>query len=172
MSRTRSTVSRTARTFHLALGALVALLVCLPREALSGAPVGQYDIGALGTPQYDTVLDTKTRLRWQRTPTATVTWADAANYCSYLALGGMSSGWRLPTFKELMTLFDEMGNIVPYIDQTAFPNTPSGAFWTSTLFVCGTTSAMTFDFSAQNGNPYIQPVTNQLYARCVHEVTP
>jgi hypothetical protein len=172
----RSTTTPAARTLRLGLGLLVAVLASLPRAALSGAPTGQYDVGANGTPQYGTVLDTKTRLRWQRTPTAQVAWSDAANYCTYLVLGGLSSGWRLPTAKELTTLYDEIGTVAPYVDQTAFPNTPSGAFWSGTLFVNSTggngsvTSAMTLDFSSQAGSLVIAPVSSLLYARCVHEV--
>ncbi|MGK5093896.1 DUF1566 domain-containing protein [Deltaproteobacteria bacterium TL4] len=49
--------------------------------------------------------DNVTGLLWQKQDDATTrTWADAGTYCSGLNLGGYSSGWRLPTPRELMSI--------------------------------------------------------------------
>ncbi|HEY0178111.1 MAG TPA: DUF1566 domain-containing protein, partial [Dokdonella sp.] len=44
------------------------------------------------------------------------------------------SDWRLPNVKELMSLV-EPARTAPTIDAAAFPNTPGGAYWTSTTNV-------------------------------------
>jgi hypothetical protein len=90
-----------------------------------------------------TVTDTSTGLVWERNmsePRAgcnenlegmgTCTWAEAKAYCAGLSLDG--SGWRLPTLTELLSIVDATVPFPgPTIDQTAFPGTPSGGFWTS-----------------------------------------
>ncbi len=78
-----------------------------------------------------TVLDTKTKLAWQRDVSATPrSWDDAHSYCGDLALDG--GGWRLPSVSELQTLVDETRS-GPAVDPKAFPSTPSDYFWTSSL---------------------------------------
>ena len=83
------------------------------------------------------MLDTKSKLTWQQTVSATLmTWAAAKTYCAGVGstLGG--TGWRLPTIKELQSLLDYTQTAAPLIDSTAFPGTSaSGAasfFWSST----------------------------------------
>ncbi len=108
------------------------LLPTLPSRA--DAPPGRYSIGG------GTVLDTKTGLRWQPAfAPGPYTWTAALAYCKALSLGGYSSGWRLPSMKELRTLVDE-STYNPAIDATAFPGIaatdspvrPGTFFWTST----------------------------------------
>lgn len=48
------------------------------------------------------------------------------------SLCGHSSGWRLPTVKELEQIVD-FSQLYPAIDTNYFPNTPNRYFWTSTL---------------------------------------
>ncbi len=98
-----------------------------------------------------TVTDTITGLVWQRDGSGTrpgcsgdadraysanlnltCTWSEAQDYCASLTLGG-SLSWRLPAVMELSTIMD-LTKTNPTIDQTAFPNTPSFAFWTSSAF--------------------------------------
>lgn len=97
-------------------------------SAWAAAPSGRYTIAN------DTVKDNKTGLTWQRAvPNWSYTWATAKSYCQGLNLGGYSSGWRLPTKKELETLVDRRTSN-PSIDLAAFPNTPPNFFWSSTIF--------------------------------------
>jgi hypothetical protein len=85
----------------------------------------------------DTAADFASHLVWQRTlpsqyAEAGASWAEAKTYCAGLSLGGFQSGWRLPTFTELMGIVDASRHN-PSIDPEVFPNTPSVAFWTSEL---------------------------------------
>jgi hypothetical protein len=91
------------------------------------------------TPRYvvsnGAVLDPRTGLRWEagmRATTANLT--DAQAYCQTLSLGGFASGWRLPTIRELHTLYDETQPSEPFWDQAVF--TMSGGarrLWSGTL---------------------------------------
>jgi hypothetical protein len=70
-----------------------------------------------------------------------MTFAGAAAYCSSLSLGGVS--WRVPSYKELLTLVDENphfeysnGDLVLHaIDANAFLGTAvDQPYWTSSTF--------------------------------------
>lgn len=75
----------------------------------------------------DGVRDLQTGLVWQATPSGTVSaLADADAYCA-------EQGMRLPTIKELRSLV-KIRAADPAIDEGWFPGTPSGTFWSSTLF--------------------------------------
>ena len=53
-----------------------------------------------------TVTDTKTGLMWSQTDNSgNITWQDAQRYCENIILS-THSNWRMPTTKELETLFD------------------------------------------------------------------
>jgi hypothetical protein len=84
----------------------------------------------------ETVVDSATHLAWQRVVATgggddgagRSTWAHAKSACASLGVG-----YRLPTVKELLTIVD-FSRSSPAIDtsSTAFPDTPSDAFWTAT----------------------------------------
>ncbi len=88
-----------------------------------------------------TVTNNKTGLTWQRCVMGK-TWNDG--YCDGTAttykqsdaakltsdLGGQTD-WRLPTYKELLTIVD-YGTSAPAINSTVFPDTPVTDFWTTT----------------------------------------
>jgi hypothetical protein len=72
------------------------------------------------------VLDRATGLTWQQTvPASSYTWGAATAYCA-----GLGAGWRTPSLNELQTIVDDT-MINPATDGTAFPDTPSTYFWTS-----------------------------------------
>lgn len=144
------------------------------------APQGQY--GLFG-PDNQTIEDQLTDLVWQRFPPSTqVSFPDAEQYCATLLLPASTStpvpGWRLPSYKELMTIVDETPGLV-YVDGTvvtawidtyaAFPGAAIGAYWTSSLYPAAPNAAYTVDFSS--GAPSYQSTTGGVDAalvRCVH----
>jgi hypothetical protein len=131
-----------------------AAVRCVLRSPL---PQGDhYSVGA------DTVLDQRTLLVWQRANAPSkMTLGDASTYCQGLGLVGYSSGWRLPSLRELRTLID-WSTSKPAIDAVAFPNTPSEPFW-SEVSSAGV-SSVTFE----DGASIDAPNTDLLYVRCVH----
>jgi hypothetical protein len=114
--------------------AVIAVVFAVSRKGISSAPPGRYTIPGDGT-----VHDNQTKLTWQQATLPVQTQSAAIASCGSLGLPG--SGWRLPTIKELHTLIDFSASAPPYIDQTAFPGTPTinnSGYWSS---------------SAQAGNP-------------------
>ncbi len=149
---------RSARRGLVALTVLLASTFAGRLQA--SAPAGRYTIGA------GTVYDTKTKLTWQQSfSSSTMAWADAKTYCANIGstLGG--TGWRLPTVKELATLIDNTLATGPLIDTTAFPNTPSTWFWSSTQQVGSTTIAWLVAFA--NGSVNVSYKTSAIQVRCV-----
>lgn len=61
----------------------------------AAAPDGRYTVTG------GNIVDTTTGLTWQQKHVANVTQPDAVKYCS-----SQPGGWRLPTVKELFTLYD------------------------------------------------------------------
>src|SRR5690606_34797912 len=73
----------------------------MPHPVESGLPhPASYD-----TSQPDVVVDNVTGLMWQREPSESQPYEDAASYCGDLATGGFCD-WRLPTRIELVSLVD------------------------------------------------------------------
>lgn len=110
----------------------------MPNPASSGLPhPASYDTSTAGV-----VTDRVTGLMWQAavSPT-TYTWADAKAYCGALVLAGHSD-WRLPSRIELVSLVDfTIARPGPTIDASAFPNAPSGTFWTASTRALQETSS-------------------------------
>jgi hypothetical protein len=118
------------------------------------APTGRYTDHGDGT-----VTDLRTGLRWQRCPqgysfdangtpalmrddrcnvagTVLVTWQEALNGAVALNQSGGYAGftdWRLPNLKELASIV-ETKCIAPSINQTVFPDTPQGSFFSATPY--------------------------------------
>jgi hypothetical protein len=133
---------------------------------------GRYTIQNNGLPT-GTVRDNETGLVWQQAASAKdSTWSDAVSYCAHNTPDLPGSGWRLPSVKELMTIVDfkrphgglaeklkarESGQPSPgsMIDATAFPNTPSSLFWTSSA-VAGSPGGV-WNVSFDNGESSARP---------------
>jgi hypothetical protein len=80
------------------------------------------------------VLDRTTQLVWERLPHSTaVTWLTATTRCS-LKTAGDQTGWRLPTFIELMTLveppLEKMTHSPALPPGHPFQGVKAGAYWT------------------------------------------
>lgn len=126
------------------------------------APEGQYTVHT------DFVEDNRTGLVWQRQIDAeSLSWADAKRYCELLTLQGR--GWRLPSYKELLTIIDPTQNS-PAIDRTAFPDTPRSWFWTASTYVWplpAEPSANAWQVFFLDGTSIDAEVTKQNRVRCV-----
>jgi len=150
-------------------------IVTLGALARADAPPGQYD-------NFDgadiVITDAKTGLIWQRTVTTTTGFAGALASCSGLSLGSYTSQWRLPSYKELLTLVDESphveyttGTAVQIaIDGNAFPETPVASnpfYWSSSLAPGGDVFVVEF----QQGRGSLLPLGSAPSAnvRCVHD---
>lgn len=131
--------------------ALIAVvLLASATSLLADAPAGRYAV------EGGVVLDTKTGLRWQQMVSSPATkWTGALRYCKALSLGGFTSGWRVPSMKELRTLVDE-SRYNPAIDTTTFPGvasagspgSPATFFWSSTPVATFPIMAWYVDFYA------------------------
>jgi hypothetical protein len=79
-----------------------------------------------------TVRDDVTGLVWQKSaaPDSHV-WTQALAYCDALDLAG--GGFRLPRRIELLSIVDH-AEFSPTIDETAFPGTAAGFFWTASAW--------------------------------------
>jgi hypothetical protein len=95
-----------------------------------------------------TVNDTATGLMWQKDPADTFTWEQALAYCENLTLAGYDD-WRLPTWKELLSIF-------PNSQGQTFPGTVGPyAYWSSTTFAHNPIAARTvgaFNYGAAGVN--------------------
>jgi hypothetical protein len=157
-------------TLRIAAPALAVVTVAVLARA--EAPPDQY----APFNRADTVItDAKTGLNWQRTVTTYTTFPDAVAACNGLSLGTFPSNWRLPSYKELLTLVDESphleyptGGPQPIaIDGNAFPETPVlYPYWTSSVLPAGG-SAFTVEFVAGEGGTAQFSAT--LYVRCVND---
>lgn len=126
------TLRPTLRTFALSLAGVLTL---------AAAPAGRYTVTA------DTVTDGATHLVWQRGgESLSYSWISALSYCRNLRLGA-TTGWRLPTAKELQTLVDQRGTGT-LIDTAAFPTATAGFFWSSTPVAASPDKAWGVDFSS------------------------
>jgi hypothetical protein len=107
------------------------------------------------------VRDTLTQLVWQRRASSKIMdWEAADAYCS-------SSGFRLPTVKELASLVDLTVTSGPMIDQTAFPDTPTFLFWTSTRLAGAPENVWCINFSSGYWN--FDLTIPHFRVRCVRE---
>ena len=141
---------------------LATLAIFLGGPAHAAAPTGHYVVSGAGT-----VLDTKSKLTWQQGGSLG-TFAEAKAYCAQVGttLGG--AGWRLPTFKELLTLLDLSQTKSSSSDlkiDPVFPNTGNGGHWSATLQAGDPSRAWNVNFFYGDTYPY--GVTNTNAIRCV-----
>jgi hypothetical protein len=135
------------------------------------------DAKAYSAPSADLVFDSLTGMTWQRSVAmrddgtcmgpVRLSLAEAICYCSSLSLPNATSGWRLPSRVELLSILDYAET--PLIEPTAFFDTPNDVFWTSSLL--GTTVAegawhIAFNSGGvtRNGNP-----DEPHFVRCVKD---
>ena len=109
-----------------------------------------------------TITDTDTGLMWQQEDdNITRMYELAITYCENVDFSTYSD-WRLPNKKELFSIIDN-SQLDPAVDSTAFPNTDSSHYWSSTT--PNSLQAWSVDFS--NGNVINYDRANSRYVRCV-----
>ena len=142
--------------------------------SLWGAPYTDSGIG--------TVTNSATGLVWQKCSAglgttlgncstgsiSSYTWSSAISYCEGLTLGGRSD-WRLPNINELGSIIDFTKSSNPTIDSTAFPNTQSSVYWSSSTYAQNTSLAWSVDFGygVVTGSVSYFSKTGSGYVRCV-----
>ena len=99
-----------------------------------------------------TITDTASGLMWSQATLSKkcVTHAQAETICSGLDLAGHTD-WRLPSVEELFLLADRSRSL-PATDTTAFPDTKSDWYWTSTPHASDSSDAWFVSFS--DGSAY------------------
>jgi hypothetical protein len=155
----------------LLLGVLASALVITSARAT--APPDQY---AHYNRQDLIIHDIYTHLDWERGPTSgQVSQSGAAAYCAALHIPNDSGGpWRVPTYKELMTLVDEtieVGTLGIHtaIDLSAFPDVQpqdvvAAPYWTSSYTPTGS-EGWCVNFT--DGSTLTEPSSSANYVRCV-----
>jgi hypothetical protein len=107
----------------------------------------------------ETAKDMTSGLTWQRhVPASSYDYSAATAYCENLAIA--AGDWRLPSFKELQTIYDL--SYSPKLDPVAFPNTPQDEFWTSTEHSTG--YQLTLGFYGGQGSRQLDELVR---VRCV-----
>jgi hypothetical protein len=170
----------TARRSLRAVAAAASGALVLAPAARAAAPGDQY---GLFNPNNTVIHDKQTGLIWQRYASTTfVSFDGAATLCASLSLddGDMNhtlTGWRVPSYKELLTIVDEVPHteyegsmLVPKaIDSNAFPQTPvDRSYWTSSLYPAAQNQGYLVSFA--DGVPHYDGLSQaQYYVRCVHD---
>jgi len=153
-----------------ARGAAVTLCLLGAADALAAAPAGRYSYPGGTVSTAVVVYDNVMKLTWQRTATAmSFTNAGAQDYCTSLntsALGGYSTGWRMPTMNELLSIVDYRAGH-PAVDPTAFPGTATTAFWASTPYSYNGSSGNAWVVDFTDGVTSHDAVGNTNDVRCV-----
>jgi hypothetical protein len=118
----------------------------------------------------DTALDTQTGLLWQRAALQqfSQSFTDALLGCQGLNLGGYSSGWRLPTIRELLSIVDERQPLGPQWDRNTFTGGPLSSYWSSTPVAATPASAWVFTFTPGVFMEQRDMATSAAMVRCVH----
>jgi hypothetical protein len=175
------TVRASLRSVLSACGALAVVASGARADAPGGAS-GQYGLFDAST---IIIKDNFTGLSWQRSAYSqtTLSFLGAATYCANVSLGPLTTGWRVPSYKELLTIVDESphseyengAEVTKYIDSHAFglsltgvEYTPVGApYWSSSLSAADPSKGYLVDFS--NGTTVVYRTGSANYVRCVHD---
>ena len=136
---------------------LIIILLLVPIVAIAT----RYTINGDGT-----VTDNVTGLMWQQEDDNIFrTWESAITYCENLVVHPSTySDWRLPNIKELRSIIAST-QYNPAIESTAFPNTNSSNYWSSTEG--SNTLAWYVAFYEGSYSNNFKTIEN--YVRCVRE---
>lgn len=148
----------------VALAIVVVVAGVLTASLHAAAPAGHFVVN--GT----IVTDTATGLVWQQQGSAGMNYATAKSYCTNNTPGLPGSGWRLPTIKELNSIFDPAAN-APRWD-AAFSGSAASPYWSSDsrppACPSGGYCQLELDFNGGSvGSGRADDTTVMWYARCV-----
>jgi hypothetical protein len=139
------------------LAACLGIAGWLHAPAWADAPADRYKIDAGA----NLVADLRTGLVWQHPISPSFyTWDAATAYCRGLRSG--ATGFRLPSFKELISLVDPMRRM-PALDVRAFPNASSELYWSASNRSTLGPAAVSF----VDGSSTFYKATDSLRVRCV-----
>jgi hypothetical protein len=147
-------------------------VLALSSLASADAPTDQYGLFDLA----DFVIhDQQTGLYWQRyASTSPTTFAGAATACAALSLPSYPAPWRVPSYKELLTLVDEAPHVEyegvvvvsKSIDGNAFPGAlVDQLYWSSSPYLGAGSSGYAVNFGT--GEADSQYMASSGYVRCV-----
>ena len=104
-----------------------------------------------GTVSEPITIDNATGLKWTKNHSGNQDYSEAKTYCSELTYGG-ETGWRLPSIKELMTIFDNsMRN--PAVDTRYFDaDDIYDTFWSITEVQVESDFTLVWTFSSSSGS--------------------
>jgi hypothetical protein len=136
------------------------------------------------------ISDNHTNLSWQRAATSTYYSQDGAfSYCQTFSVPNLLSGWRLPSYKELLTIVDEsphvefIGATPAYkaidpnafgLDATGAERTPTYApYWSSSMrdpsLPCQNAAKCGYAVEFTTGSTVTLSTGTGAFVRCVHD---
>ncbi len=131
-------------------------------------PTSRFTVGGGGS---GTVLDNATGLYWQQAISpSTCTWSataaigSAQAYCAALSVGNYSSGWRVPTIRELLSIVDRTV-YGPPMNTVVFTGNSTDWYWSSVQRQGSSTTAWQLDFF--EGNVVYGDISGANRVRCV-----
>jgi uncharacterized protein DUF1566 len=152
MARTirRTVTQRLIAAIGFALLATVEITDPARLQSAEAVQPGRFEI--LAEFEGVAVRDRQTELVWERHPSGpSMSWSNAPMHCALKSIGGRS-GWRLPSFLELMTL------VQPSLDVNStslslpaghpFRGVQAASYWTSTPVDSDARQAYSVDFIA------------------------
>ncbi len=113
----------------------------------------------------ETVTCSESKLMWQDDKSAKTiqkNWSGAIEHCASLTFAGYSD-WRLPNKNELLSIVDNSKYNLAI--NSAFKNTTSHYYWSSTTYAGTTNNAWYVDFYYGHTNNYYK--YDSKYVRCV-----
>jgi hypothetical protein len=113
------------------------------------------------------ITDGTTGLAWALA-SGTSAWSGAGGACAALdasSVGGKSSGWRLPSLVELLSIVDYGASAAPYVS-APFTGVASAPYWTATPNAQIAGQAWSVDFGS--GQSPLDSVTTAKNVMCVN----
>ena len=99
------------------------------------------------------VKDNQTKLIWSTETISNVTWVDAQTTATTYSHCGYTTGWRLPTRRELLSIVHHGASSLA-IDSTYFPATQSDWYWSGDTYAPDPTKAWYVIFGFGNTGAY------------------